>query len=46
MYYKDTAIFACYMDDGIFLEPNMAEIDKAIQDLRDSKFNIEDCGSI
>ena len=46
VYYKGSTIFACYVDNGIFVGPDMGEIDAAIQVLKGEKFNVEDCGTI
>eukprot|EP00957_Ditylum_brightwellii_P018457 1388333-Ditylum_brightwellii.AAC.1 len=40
------SMFLCYVDDGIFVGPSRKEVDKAIADLRDKGFNVEDKGNI
>jgi hypothetical protein len=46
VFYRGKTIFVVYVDDGIFASPNEEEIDKAINDLREANFDIEDKGDI
>jgi hypothetical protein len=46
VFYRGSTIFVVYVDDGIFASPDKTEIDKAIKDLRQAKFDIEDKGDI
>eukprot|EP00957_Ditylum_brightwellii_P209551 15362232-Ditylum_brightwellii.AAC.2 len=46
VFYRGNTMFLCYVDDGIFIGPSRKEIDRAIADLRDKGFNIEDKGNI
>eukprot|EP00957_Ditylum_brightwellii_P112617 8584781-Ditylum_brightwellii.AAC.1 len=46
VFYQGSMMFLCYVNDGIFVGPLRKEIDKAIENLRDKGFNIEDKGNI
>ena len=46
MYFRDDVIFLVYVDDGIFVSPNQASIDKAIADLRKQKLDVDDQGDL
>jgi hypothetical protein len=46
LYYKGQVVFLVYVDDGIFLSPSKKAIDKAIQELREADFDVEDQGDI
>jgi hypothetical protein len=46
LYYKGQVVFFVYVDDGIFLSPSKKAIDKAIQDMREADFDIEDQGDM
>ena len=39
-------VFMCYVDDSIFADPNDDNIDKAIQDLKDAGYDIENRGNL
>ena len=44
--YRDGVLFGVFVDDGIFAAPTSQSIDKAIQDLKDEGFDIEDQGDL
>ena len=46
LFYRDNVMFIVYVDDGIFVSTSDDAIDKAIQDLKDQKLNLEDQGDI
>jgi hypothetical protein len=46
VFFRGNTIFAFYVDDGIFLGPHAKEIDKAIHDLKNAGFDIEDKGTL
>lgn len=46
VFYRGKLIFLCYVDDGIFASPDEAEIDLAIQQLSELKYDVEDKGRI
>jgi hypothetical protein len=43
---RGSTIFMCYVDDGIFADPDDSKIDEAIEDLRKIQFDIENRGNI
>ena len=43
---RGTTIFMCYVDDGIFSDPDDSNIDQAIQDLKKAGFDIENRGDL
>jgi Reverse transcriptase (RNA-dependent DNA polymerase) len=45
LYYRGRTMFLVYVDDGILIDPDPAEIERALTDLA-SKFEIEDEGAI
>lgn len=45
VFYRDSTIFFVYVDDGVFLDPDPANIDRAMVDLQ-SKFRVQDEGSL
>ena len=46
VYYRKVVIFPVYVDDRIFMSPNKSSVDKAIEELREAKYNIEDQSNI
>ena len=46
VFYKGQTMFFCYVDDGVFLGPDDDEIDKAINDLKKLKHDLEEIGDI
>jgi hypothetical protein len=47
VYYRNSTILLCYIDDTILINPDNTEIDKVIvQQLKDLKFNVTDEGQI
>eukprot|EP00957_Ditylum_brightwellii_P069607 5287449-Ditylum_brightwellii.AAC.2 len=46
IFYCDKTVFLCYVDGGIFASPNQEDIDKAIIDLSNVNFDIEDKGNV
>ena len=46
MYFRGDVIFLVYVDDGIFVSPNQLSIDKAINDLRKQKLDVDDQGDL
>ena len=46
VFYKGNTMFFCYVDDGVFLGPDDDEIDKAINDLKKLKCDLEEIGDI
>ena len=46
VFYRGNVIFLVYVDDGIFASPDASEVDKAIKELREIGFDIEDQGSL
>jgi hypothetical protein len=46
VYYRDSTIFLCYVDDTILIDPSDKAIDNIIQELKDQKFNVTDEGQI
>jgi hypothetical protein len=46
IYYRGNLVFLVYVNDGIFLSPSSKAIDKAIKELREAKYDIEDQGNI
>ena len=45
VFYRDTTVFFVYVDDGVFLDADPANIDRAMLDLQ-SKFRVQDEGSL
>lgn len=43
---RGSTLFMCYVDDGIFADPNQSNIDKAIEDLKVAGFDIENKGDL
>ena len=43
---RGTTIFMCYVDDGIFADPEEENITKAIEELQAINFDIENKGDI
>ena len=43
---RRNTIFMCYVDDGIFSDPEDSNIDQAIQDLKKAGFDIENRGNL
>ena len=43
---RGSTMFMCYVDDGLFADKDEKNIDKAIKDLRDVGFDIENRGNI
>ena len=46
VFFRGTTIFAFFVDDGLFFSPRSTEIDKAINDLKNAGFDIEDKGTL
>ena len=46
LFYCDNVMFIVYVDDDIFISTSDNAIDKAIQDLKDQKLDLEDQGDI
>jgi len=46
VFYRGKTIFAFYVDDGIFIGPNAKEIDRAITDLTQAGYDIDDKGTL
>jgi hypothetical protein len=46
LFYRGTTLFVVYVDDGIFAGPDPAEIDKAIKELDDIGYDLEDKGDL
>ena len=46
LFYRNSTIFAVYVDDGIFIDKSDKAIDKAIQDLKDAGYNVDDMGTL
>lgn len=45
VFYRGSTIFFVYVDDGVFLDPDPTNIDRAMADLQ-SKFRVQDEGSL
>jgi hypothetical protein len=46
VYYRNSTIFFCYVDDSVLIDPVASEIDRAIDELRALKYDITDEGEI
>jgi hypothetical protein len=46
VYYRNSTIFLCYVNDTILIEPSDEVINNVIQELKDQKFNVTDEGQI
>jgi histone deacetylase 1/2 len=46
VYYRNSTILLCYVDDTILIDPDDTEINKVIQQLKDLQFNVTDEGQI
>jgi hypothetical protein len=46
IYYRNSTILLCYVDDTILIDPDNKEIDRVIQQLKDLQFNVMDKGQI
>ena len=42
VFYRNNTIFFFYVDDGVFVGSSQDEIDSAIRELRDLKYNLEE----
>ena len=46
LFYRGTVAFLIYVDDGILAGPSETDIEQAIEDLMNARFDIEDMGNI